>query len=101
MTNTCFAKKCTNEATTEYCPDCLTNGGIKPKDNINSHLENSYTYHSPKNDQSQRYEAIRNKAKELAHMIEELCPSSREKSIAQTNLEQSVMWANKSIACNE
>jgi|GEM_PF-926160 len=101
MTNKCFANGCTNEAITEFCPECLANGGIKPKNHINSKLENSFTYHSPKNDQQQRYEAIRYKAKELAHMIDELCPSSREKSIAQTNLEQAVMWANKSIACNE
>ncbi len=77
------------------------NGGIVPKDYIRSELENSFTYHAPKNDQPQRYEAIRNKAKELAHMLDELCPDSHEKSIAQTNLEQAVMWANKSIACNE
>lgn len=101
MANKCFTKECTNEATTEFCPECIANGGIKPKDYINSQLENSFTYHSPKNNQPQRYEEIRNKAKELAHMIDELCPSSREKSIAQTNLEQAVMWANKSIACNE
>ncbi|MFJ8100246.1 hypothetical protein [Lysinibacillus sp. NPDC096212] len=93
MANKCFAKGCTNEATTEFCPECLMTGGIKPKDYINSQFENSFTYHAPKNDQPQRYEAIRDKAKELAHMIDELCPESREKSIAQTNLEQSVIWA--------
>ena len=102
MANKCFNyPKCNNEATTEYCSPCLMNGGIVPKDYIRSELENSFTYHAPKNDQPQRYEAIRNKAKELAHMFDELCPDSREKSIAQTNLEQAVMWANKSIACNE
>lgn len=98
MGNECFAKGCTNEATTEFCTECITHGGIKP---IDAKLENSFTYHSPKNDQPQRYEAIRDKAKELAHMINELCPDSRERSIAQTNLEQAIMWANKSIACNE
>jgi len=101
MANKCFTKGCTNKSTTEFCPECIANGGIKTKDYINSQLENSFTYHSPKNNQPQRYEAIRGKAKELAHMINELCPDSRERSIAQTNLEQAVMWANKSIACNE
>ncbi|MCS1393576.1 hypothetical protein QH639_04975 [Lysinibacillus sp. 1 U-2021] len=70
-------------------------------DYVNPIIENSYSYHSPKGDQTARYEALRSKAKELAHMIDELCPNSREKSLAQTNLEQTVMWANKSIACNE
>lgn len=74
---------------------------MKPGDYINPVLDNSYSYHAPKGDQTERYEALRGKAKELAHMIDELCPSSREKSLAQTNLEQTVMWANKSIACNE
>lgn len=33
-------------------------------------------------------------------MINNLCPESREKSLAVTNLEESVMWANASIARN-
>lgn len=96
MNNKCYAQGCNNETNTEFCHDCLVNGGVKP-----NNLENSFTYHAPKNNQPQRYETLRNKAKELAHMIDELCPNSREKSIAQTNLEQTIMWANKSIACNE
>lgn len=100
--NKCFNyPHCMNKAETEFCPECLANGGIKPKNFISPTLENSYSYHPPKGDQTARYEAIRNKAKELAHMLDELCPNSREKSLAQTNLEQAVMWANKSIACNE
>lgn len=74
---------------------------MKPGDYINPILENNYKYHAPKPGQQEKYEAIREKAKELAHMIDELCPNSREKSLAHTNLEQSVMWANASIARNE
>lgn len=72
-----------------------------PKDYINPQLENNFKYHAPKGNQTERYEALRNKAKELAHMIDELCPNSREKSLAMTNLEQASMWANASIARNE
>lgn len=64
-------------------------------------LENIYTYHSPKNDQPERYERIRYKAKMLAAYINEYCPDSREKSLAMTKLEEAVMWANASIARNE
>jgi hypothetical protein len=64
-------------------------------------IENNFTYHSPKSDQPERYEKIRKKAKELAYMIHEHCPTSREKSLAMTNIEQGVMWANASIARNE
>lgn len=64
-------------------------------------IENSFTYHSPKNDQPARYEALRAKAKELALLIVEMVPDSRERALAITNLEQSIMWANKGVACNE
>lgn len=97
----CSNKDCYNTAETEYCPTCLLNGGIKPKDYINPQLDNNFRYHAPKGDQTERYEALRNKAKELAHMIDELCPNSREKSVAMTELETAVMWANASIARNE
>ena len=64
-------------------------------------LDNIYTYHSPKPGQPERYQAIREKAKELAVLIDGTCPDSREKSIANTRLEEAVMWANASIARNE
>ena len=64
-------------------------------------FENVYTYHAPKEDQPERYEEIRYKAKMLAAYIEENCPDSREKSLAHTKLEEAVMWANASIARNE
>jgi hypothetical protein len=63
-------------------------------------IENNFKYHAPKPGQPQKYEAIRAKAKELAHLINEVCPESREKSLAMTNLENSVMWANAAIARN-
>ena len=64
-------------------------------------LNNIYTYHAPKGDQQERYEDIREKARELAELIERCCPVSREKSLAHTKLEEAVMWANASIARNE
>lgn len=64
-------------------------------------IENNYTYHAPKDSQAKKYEAIREKAKELALLIEDVCPTSREKSLAFTNIEQAVMWANAAIARNE
>ncbi len=64
-------------------------------------LENNFCYHAPKEGQLAKYEAIRDKAKELAYLIDELVPGSREKSLAWTNLEQAVFWANAGIARNE
>lgn len=64
-------------------------------------IEKAFSYHAPKGNQPEKYEAIRERAKELAYLIEELCPNSREKSLSKTNLEQAMMWANASIARNE
>jgi len=63
-------------------------------------IENNFSYHAPKDGQPGKYEDLRKKAKELAYLVAALCPDSREKSLAMTNLEQSVMWANASIARN-
>lgn len=64
-------------------------------------VENVFKYHAPKADQPQRYKALRAKARELATLIDASCLESREKALALTNLQQSVMWANASIAINE
>lgn len=67
----------------------------------NEMIENNFKYHSPKEGQPEKYLSIRDKAKEIAYLIDDLCPNSREKSIAITKLEEAVMWANASIARNE
>lgn len=68
---------------------------------MNEQIENNFRYHAPKDGQQEKYQALRSKAKELAYLVAELCPGSREKSLAMTKLEESVMWANASIARNE
>lgn len=67
---------------------------------MSEQIENNFKYHAPKEGQPEKYTAIREKAKELAKLIDKQCPNSREKALAFTNLEQSVMWANASIARN-
>lgn len=61
-------------------------------------IENNFTYHAPKEGQPALYEALRAKAKELAYLIAETCPESREQSVALTHLETAVFWANAAIA---
>lgn len=68
---------------------------------MSSDLDNIYKYHSPKGDQAVRYETIRECAKVFAELIKDVCPDSRERSIAFINLENAVMWSNASIARNE
>jgi hypothetical protein len=65
---------------------------------MNEQIENNFSYHAPKPGQPEIYQEIREKAKELAYLIDQKAPDSREKSLAMTNLEQSVMWANAAIA---
>ena len=64
-------------------------------------IENNFTYHAPNEDQIERYNILRFDAKELAEQIRDLCPDSRERSLAFTKLEECVMWANAAIARNE
>jgi hypothetical protein len=67
----------------------------------NSDIEKRFTYHPPKDGQPKKYSQIRCEAKSLAELVAELCPESREKALALTKLEESVMWANAAIARNE
>lgn len=67
---------------------------------MNLQIENNFSYHVPKPGQPEIYQEIREKAKELAYLVDELVPSSREKSLAMTNLEQAVFWANAAVARN-
>ena len=71
------------------------------KSHVPSRIENTFKYHAPKGDQQERYERIREKGKELALLIEQLCPVSQEREWAMYHLETSNMWANASIARNE
>jgi hypothetical protein len=61
-------------------------------------IENNFTYHAPRDGDPEKYVLIREKAKELALLLGNLCPDSRERSTALTQLETCVFWANASIA---
>jgi len=64
-------------------------------------IENNFTYHAPKTGQSETYTLIRAAVKDVALLFDKECPKSRELSLALTKLEESVFWANASIARNE
>lgn len=73
----------------------------KPSDDKLKQVEVSFTYHSPHGDQQERYVDLRDTAKALAIKILEMVPPGREQSTAITKLEETIMWANKGIACGE
>jgi hypothetical protein len=68
---------------------------------MNQLLKHRFTYHPPKPGQPEKYTALREKALELANLIEETCPPGcPETSLAITKVEEAIMWANASIARN-
>jgi len=73
----------------EHCPDFA------------DELMTRFTYHSFTGTQPARYVEIRSLAHGLATFMLEACPPSRELSLALTNLEEAVMWANAAIARRE
>lgn len=72
-----------------------------PTDQELVQINNTFVYHLVQEGQQERYVALREKARELAILICESCPVSREKSLALTNLQQTVMFANAAIAIHE
>lgn len=64
-------------------------------------LDRTYTYHKPTPDQVERYTAIRTAGRHLADVVVLSTPPSREQSVALTNIQQAIMWANAAIAITE
>lgn len=62
-------------------------------------LENSFgPYRKPTETTIPKYQAIQGKVLELATLINDTVPESREKSVALTELQGVKMWANAAIA---
>lgn len=64
-------------------------------------LVKRFTYHPPIEGQPERYQAIRAAALDLAILINNTTPASREQSLSLTALDEVVFWANSAIARNE
>ena len=87
---------------TEYlCREHMLTTRKEKQVDMQERLDRDFTYHAPKGDQQECYVALRAKAKELAELIVASTPASREQSIALTELETAVFWANAAIARNE
>ncbi len=61
-------------------------------------IDNRFDYHAPDEIARAQHERVRAAAKDLATVLNEVLPESREKSLAVTNLEQAMFWANAAIA---
>ena len=73
----------------------------EPSEKDKKNIDNNFRYHAQKEGQAEKYEEIRAQAKALAEKLISCCPPSRELSVAITELETAVMWANAAIARNE
>ena len=87
------------ETTTRIADDEQTEYVITDSQRLQ--IERSFTYHAPFGDQPRRYNGLRETAKQLAYQICAYTKPSREQSLALTNLEQAIFWANAAIARNE
>jgi hypothetical protein len=64
-------------------------------------IDNNFTYHPPEDCKVIKYEEIRAIGKDMAETLTILCPPGRDLETAITRLEESIMWANASIARGE
>lgn len=65
-------------------------------------VEHNMTNHPPKDDHVVRLlDDLRRVFKLAASEVVELCPESRERSLALTNIEQGLMWAVAAVARNQ
>ena len=64
-------------------------------------LDNWFTYHPPTEDQRERYELLRAKAKEFAEEVLRLTSPGPDQSAAIRKIREAVFVANAAIACDE
>ena len=61
-------------------------------------LAHRFAYHRPGPDKVAAHEAVRARCLELAEFLNANVPDGREKALAITHLEDTMMWSNASIA---
>lgn len=61
-------------------------------------IERNFTTYHATPEQAQRFAAIQDKAKELAHLIAATTKESKEQAIALNELESVLSWVDKAIA---
>lgn len=65
---------------------------------INEYIDQLFTYHAPNEDQTRRYQALRQAARVLGYTIIANVPSSADRTAAIRKLRECVMTANAAIA---
>jgi hypothetical protein len=92
-------KKPTGSESGEKAAGVQVIGENKVSDDMQSRLDNWFTYHTPKEGQPARYEAIRAAGKAFAQVICENTPPGEDRWDALKKIRETVMKANQAIAC--
>jgi len=64
-------------------------------------IDKPYAYHKPSPEGLNKINVLREGFSSLQKIIDEMCPASRQKSVAITELETSAMWAIKAVVFND
>lgn len=83
---------------TDHPPRAADADRLNPARSLDGDLTTRFTYHPPEPEQPEVYQLIRDLAHLLALLIETAAFPSRERSLAVTKAEETVMWANAAIA---
>ena len=78
-----------------YNPEPDSNGSYAP------HIDKPFAYHKPSEDGFERITKLRVAFSDVKARIEQVCPESRQRSIALTELETAAMWAIKAVVFND
>lgn len=63
-------------------------------------IADRFTYHAPSPEGVKKHEAFSLGFIHLATLIDQVCPDSREKSLAMTKLEEAKFWSSAGVARN-
>lgn len=71
------------------------------EDEGRSQIHRTFAYHRPAGEAISKVTQLRECFSAIKERIETLCPQSRERAVALTELETSAMWAIKSVVLND
>ena len=64
-------------------------------------IDKPYAYHKPSTEGLEKINKLRAHFSEGERLIREICPESRQRSVAITENETTAMWAIKSVVFND
>lgn len=64
-------------------------------------MDKRVAYHHPSKQGLEKLHLLREAFSDILFQVEELCPETRERAVAITNIETAAMWANKSVVFND